>query len=140
MPLSSFHPVITEWFKSRFGNPTEAQASGWPAILQNKDTLIAAPTGSGKTLTAFLACLDQLIREGISGRLSDLCRVVYVSPLKALSNDIRRNLEEPLAEIRARAEKQGLLLTEIRVSVRTGDTPQSERRAMLRKPPHIIVT
>lgn len=140
MPLSSFHPIITEWFKSCFGKPTEAQAEGWPAILQNKDTLIAAPTGSGKTLTAFLACLDRLIREGITGILSDQCRVVYVSPLKALSNDIQRNLEEPLAEIRARAEKQGLMLPEIRVSVRTGDTPQSERRAMLRKPPHIIVT
>ncbi len=140
MPLSPFHPIIAEWFTNRFGKPTEAQAEGWPAILQNKDTLIAAPTGSGKTLTAFLACLDRLIREGIINDLSDQCRVVYVSPLKALSNDIQRNLEEPLSEIRALAEKQGLMLPEIRVSVRTGDTPQSERRAMLRKPPHIIVT
>jgi len=140
MPLSSFHPLIAKWFAERFGPPTEAQAQGWPAILQRKDTLIAAPTGSGKTLAAFLAALDGLIREGLSGTLPDQCRVLYVSPLKALSNDIQRNLEIPLAEIRALAKAEGMDLPEIRASVRSGDTPQSERRAMLRKPPHIIVT
>ncbi|MFQ5598610.1 MAG: DEAD/DEAH box helicase [Nitrospiria bacterium] len=140
MLLPSFHPIISKWFTETLGQPTEAQVKGWPAILENKDTLIAAPTGSGKTLAAFLACLDRLVREGAAGPLPDRCRVVYVSPLKALSNDIQRNLELPLAEIRGRAEKEGIPLPEIRALVRTGDTPQSERRAMLRKPPHIIVT
>ncbi|MFQ5596410.1 MAG: DEAD/DEAH box helicase [Nitrospiria bacterium] len=140
MSLAAFHPVITKWFKERFGQPTGAQSQGWPAILEGKDTLIAAPTGSGKTLAAFLAALDQLIRDGLDARLPDHCHVLYVSPLKALSNDIQRNLETPLAEIRAQAEAEGMALPEIRASVRTGDTPPSERRAMLRKPPHIIVT
>lgn len=140
MPLTSFHPIISTWFGNRFGNPTDAQAQGWPAILQNKDTLIAAPTGSGKTLAAFLACLDRLIREGISGSLPDNNRVVYVSPLKALSNDVQRNLQAPLSEIQDLAKKEGIFIPDIRVLVRTGDTPQSERRKMLRYPPHILVT
>jgi len=140
MPLSAFHPLISTWFAARFGGPTEAQAQGWPAILENQDTLIAAPTGSGKTFAAFLACLDRLFREGISGRLSEQPRVLYVSPLKALSNDVQRNLQDPLGEIRALAAESGIKVPEIRVSVRTGDTPQSERRAMLRKPPHILIT
>ncbi len=140
MALSSFHPLISNWFEQRFGRPTSAQAEGWPAILKHQDTLIAAPTGSGKTLAAFMACLDRLVREGLSGTLSDRPSVVYVSPLKALSNDVQRNLETPLQEIKALAEERGIALPEIRTWVRTGDTPQSERRAMLKNPPHIIIT
>ncbi|NOY85424.1 MAG: DEAD/DEAH box helicase, partial [Nitrospirae bacterium] len=140
MPLTSFHPIIASWFAERFLQPTEAQAAGWPAILKNQDTLIAAPTGSGKTFAAFLACLNRLFCEGISGRLPDRPRVLYISPLKALSNDIQRNLEEPLEAITKRAEASGLFVPQIRVLVRTGDTPQSERRAMLKKPPHILIT
>ena len=96
MPLSQFHPLVQDWFRERFDAPTEAQAQGWPAIAQGRHTLIAAPTGSGKTLAAFLTCLDGLVREGLNGGLPDQTQVVYVSPLKALSNDIHRNLEDPL--------------------------------------------
>jgi len=140
MPLSSFHPLIAKWFVQRFAAPTEAQRRGWPPILEDRDTLIAAPTGSGKTLAAFLACLDHLIRDGISGRLTDQTSVVYISPLKALSNDVQRNLQVPLTEIRKLAHDEGIPLPEIRVLVRTGDTPASERQAMTRRPPHILVT
>jgi ATP-dependent helicase Lhr and Lhr-like helicase len=140
MSLSNFHPLISKWFTQRFAAPTEAQRLGWPSVLEDRDTLIAAPTGSGKTLAAFLACLDRLIREGISGRLTDRTPVVYVSPLKALSNDVQRNLQAPLAEIRKLAHDEGISLPEIRVLVRTGDTPASERQAMTRRPPHILVT
>ncbi|MBI3596311.1 MAG: DEAD/DEAH box helicase [Nitrospirae bacterium] len=138
--MESFHPLITKWFSQRFGGPTEAQRLGWPSILEGRDTLIAAPTGSGKTLAAFLACLDRLVRDGISGELTDRTHVVYVSPLKALSNDVQRNLEVPLTEIRKLAHDEGIPLPEIRVLVRTGDTPASERLAMTRRPPHILVT
>ena len=138
--LARFHPVVNRWFTERFGTPTEPQAQGWPEIQNGRDTLIAAPTGSGKTLSAFLACLDELVREGMSGELEDRTRVVYVSPLKALSNDIRKNLDEPLAELRAMAAKMWVKLPEVRTAVRTGDTPQSERAAMLRKHPHILIT
>ncbi len=140
MSLSAFHPLISTWFKKRFGAPTSAQAEGWPAILKHQDTLIAAPTGSGKTLAAFMACLDQLVCAALAGTLSDRPSVLYVSPLKALSNDVQRNLETPLQEIRALAAKEGIVLPEIRAWVRTGDTPQSERRSMLKRPPHIIIT
>lgn len=140
MALSPFHPIIATWFTRRFGAPTEAQSKGWPAILAYKDTLIAAPTGSGKTLAAFLACLDRLLREGIAGPLSPHPRVLYISPLKALSNDVQRNLQTPLEEIRALASAEGIHFPEIRIGVRTGDTPQNERRTMLRKPPHILIT
>src|SRR5689334_11343120 len=102
--------------------------------------LICAPTGSGKTLAAFLACLDRMIREGLSGRLEDRMQVVYVSPLKALANDVRKNLLDPLAELRSLADAEGLSLPEIRTAVRTGDTPQHERQKMSRKPPHVLVT
>ena len=128
-----FHPAVAKWFEEKFGTPTEPQALGWPRIQAGEDTLIAAPTGSGKTLAAFLACLDSMIREGAA--LRDEMQVLYVSPLKALANDVRKNLLEPLAELRAFPE-----VPEIRAAVRTGDTPQSERQAMLRQPPHVVVT
>jgi ATP-dependent Lhr-like helicase len=135
-----FHPIIARWFQNRFGEPTEPQRLGWPEILANRNTLITAPTGSGKTLAAFLVCIDRLLRQAIDGTLTDATQVVYVSPLKALSNDVRRNLEVPLREIRDVAAAEGVELPEIRVLVRTGDTPQSERQAMSRRPPHILVT
>ena len=140
MPLSGFHPIIQAWFREKFAEPTQAQAQGWPAIAQGRHTLIAAPTGSGKTLAAFLTCLDRLVRAGLQGTLPTQTEVVYVSPLKALSNDIHRNLEEPLAEIAALAQRMGTPLPEIRVAVRTGDTLAAERRAMAKQPPHILIT
>ncbi len=138
--LSWAHPLVADWFMARFGSATEPQEQGWPYILAGETTLISAPTGSGKTLTAFLACIDRLVRKAIRGELKDETDVVYISPLKALSNDIQKNLEVPLAEICALAEKRGTRLTPIRVAVRTGDTLAHERQAMLRKPPHILVT
>ena len=140
MSLSQFHPLVQTWFRGQFEAPTEAQELGWPAISKGRHTLIAAPTGSGKTLAAFLSCLDGLVRDGLNGGLPDQTRVVYVSPLKALSNDIERNLATPLSGISSLAEQDGLALEEIRVAVRTGDTPQSERRAMAKHPPHILIT
>src|SRR5262249_50376610 len=128
------------WFRGRFGDPTDAQARGWPEIMAGRNTLIAAPTGSGKTLAAFLACLDRLLREAVDRQLADGVRVVYVSPLKALSNDIHRNFEVRLAEWRALAESEGHAPLPIRAMVRTGDTPTRDRAAMLRRPPHILVT
>jgi ATP-dependent Lhr-like helicase len=138
--LAWAHPLIQEWFASRFNSPTEPQEQGWPAILAGKSTLICAPTGSGKTLAAFLACIDRLIRKGLGGGLQDRTEVLYVSPLKALSNDIRKNLEAPLSEITALAAQRGLSLPPIRAAVRTGDTLMPERRAMIKRPPHILVT
>ena len=140
MPLSSFHPVIQRWFRSRFDAPTEAQAAGWPAIAQGRHTLIAAPTGSGKTLTAFLTCIDQLVRQGMDAGLPDATQVVYVSPLKALSNDIQKNLATPLEEIAALAEEMGAPIPQITTAVRTGDTPASERQKLAKRPPHILIT
>src|SRR5215212_5316361 len=140
MPLSSFHPVISTWFADRFGSPTDAQAQSWPAILRGEHTLVAAPTGSGKTLAAFLASIDGLFRQAVENNLPDETQVVYVSPLKALSNDIHRNLQEPLEQIRAASLAAGLAPRSIRVAVRTGDTPPAQRQAMLRKAPHILVT
>jgi ATP-dependent Lhr-like helicase len=140
MPLEVFYPLIRDWFRERFGEPTEPQQLAWPPIAAGEHTLIAAPTGSGKTLAAFLVCLDRLWRTWLAGNLEDRCYVVYVSPLKALSNDIDRNLQAPLAELRARAEAEGLEAPPIRTAVRTGDTPAKERQAMLKNPPHIIVT
>ena len=134
------HPLVAEWFVSRFGTPTEPQEQGWPHILAGRTTLISAPTGSGKTLAAFLACIDRLVRKALAGHLSDRTEVLYVSPLKALGNDIQKNLEMPLGEILALAGERGLLMPEIRTAVRTGDTLQPERRAMLKRPPHILVT
>ncbi len=138
--LAWAHPVTAEWFVTRFGTPTEPQVQGWPAILEGKPTLISAPTGSGKTLAAFLVCIDRLFRRAIEGALRPTTQVVYVSPLKALSNDIQKNLEEPLGEIQQLAFERGYLSMEIRTGVRTGDTLQRERAAMLRNPPHILVT
>ncbi len=141
MPLPQFHPAVQAWFAAAFPHgATQAQLDAWPAIASGGHALIAAPTGSGKTLAAFLAAIDSLVREGAEGRLRDVTRVVYVSPLKALSNDIQRNLEAPLAGISAEVIRQGLQAPEIRAQVRTGDTSQSERAAMRRQPPHILVT
>ena len=140
MVLHDFHPAVARWFERRFGTPTPAQAAAWPHIRAGRDTLVAAPTGSGKTLTAFLSALDDLVRRGVAGDLPDETAVVYVSPLKALSNDIRANLEEPLAGIRAELQSLGLPDVDIRTAVRTGDTPQRERQQSLRRPPHILVT
>ena len=140
MSLKELHPLVRDWFLSRFDAPTEAQQQGWPAIARGRHTLIAAPTGSGKTLAAFLMCIDALVRRALTGDLPDTTQVVYVSPLKALSNDISKNLEAPLSEIQALAEERGLLLPEIRAAVRTGDTPSSERTKMAKRPPHILIT
>ena len=116
------HPLVQDWFVARFGTPTEPQAQGWPHILAGKTTLISAPTGSGKTLAAFLTCIDRLVRKALSGDLTNRTEVLYVSPLKALSNDIQKNLETPLGEILLLAGERGLLMPEIRTAVRTGDT------------------
>ncbi|HTI06656.1 MAG TPA: DEAD/DEAH box helicase [Gemmatimonadales bacterium] len=140
MSLSRFHPAIERWFSGRFTEPTEPQRRAWPLIQQGADVLIAAPTGSGKTFAAFLSAIDGLVRQGLSGELRDEIQVVYVSPLKALSNDVQKNLAEPLAEIRRALAEQGLQDVAVRTLVRTGDTPQSERQAMLKQPPHILVT
>ncbi len=138
--LAWAHPVVRDWFTRRLGSPTEPQEQGWPRILAAEDTLISAPTGSGKTLAAFLACIDRLVRKALTGELQDRTEALYVSPLKALGNDIQKNLEDPLREIMELAGAQGLLMPEIRAAVRTGDTLQPERRAMLKRPPHILVT
>ncbi len=138
--LSWAHPLVQEWFVSRFGTPTEPQEQGWPHILAGHTTLISAPTGSGKTLAAFLACINRLVVKALAGELRDRTEVLYVSPLKALGNDIQKNLEVPLGEILQMAGERGLLMPEIRTAVRTGDTLMKERRAMLKRPPHILVT
>ncbi|HVD93911.1 MAG TPA: DEAD/DEAH box helicase [Vicinamibacterales bacterium] len=140
MSLSRFHPLVRRWFTSTLGEPTAAQSRGWASIHDQHHTLIAAPTGSGKTLAAFLAAIDELTREAIAAPLPDEVRVVYVSPLKALSADIHKNLAEPRRGIRRLAEEDGLEPPRITAAVRTGDTSQSERAAMLRTPPHILVT
>src|SRR5467141_1473349 len=144
LPLASrlewAHPIVRDWFVGRFGTPTEPQEEGWPQILAGKTTLISAPTGSGKTLAAFLICIDRLVRKAIGGELTDCAEVLYVSPLKALSNDIQKNLEIPLGEILQLAVQRGIVMPEIRTAVRTGATLAHERRAMLVRPPHILVT
>src|SRR5882762_10489462 len=139
-PLSWAHSLVAEWFTKKFGTPTEPQELGWPHILAGRTTLISAPTGSGKTLAAFLACIDRLVRKALEGDLRDRTEVLYISPLKALGNDIQKNLEVPLGEILQMAGERGLLMPQIRTAVRTGDTLAHERRAMLRCPPHILVT
>jgi len=140
--LASFHPAVRAWFERSFpGGPTEAQAQGWPAIAQGRDTLIAAPTGTGKTLAAFLVCIDRLYRRfEVQGELADETQLVYVSPLKALGVDVQQNLARPLREIADLALELGLPAPSIRVLVRSGDTPASERAAMLRRPPHLLIT
>lgn len=139
-PASTFHPAVTAWFNRTFSAPTTAQAEAWPSIQAGKHTLIAAPTGSGKTLAAFLAAIDSLVRQGVAGELKDETQVLYVSPLKALSNDIQRNLQAPIAGIAAELAARGLPELAIRTWVRTGDTPPGEREKMRRRPPHIVVT
>ncbi|HXT65777.1 MAG TPA: DEAD/DEAH box helicase, partial [Nitrospiraceae bacterium] len=140
MSLSRFHPLIAEWFHSQVGRPTDVQVQAWPAIQSGTDALIAAPTGSGKTFAAFLSCIDRLFKEALARELDDHTQVLYVSPLKALSNDIQKNLQQPLAEIGNAALSAGLLMPELRVLVRTGDTPMTERQQMLKRSPHILVT
>jgi ATP-dependent Lhr-like helicase len=135
-----FHPAVAAWFDKSFAAPTAAQAQAWPAFQAGRHVLIAAPTGSGKTLAAFLAAIDALVRQGLEGELPDETQIVYVSPLKALSNDINRNLEAPLAGIREALQAQGLPDVDIRTWVRTGDTPPGERERMRRSPPHIVFT
>jgi ATP-dependent Lhr-like helicase len=140
MSLSAFHPLVSEWFDKTLGAPTPAQQRGWQAIRDARHTLIAAPTGSGKTLAAFLAAIDDLVREGLDTALPDEIRILYVSPLKALSADIHKNLAEPRRGIRQLAEARGLNAPRITAAVRTGDTTQAQRAAILRTPPHILVT
>lgn len=140
--LKGFHPAVSAWFHNTFPSATSAQAQAWPLIRQRRSTLIAAPTGSGKTLTAFLAVLDDLVQQGLAngGHLPEQTQVVYVSPLKALSNDIQINLQNPLAGITEHLQRLGLPPLEIRTAVRTGDTPQKDRAQMRKKSPHILVT
>src|SRR5246500_4423541 len=138
--LAWAHPLVQDWFVRRFGTPTEPQEQGWPHILAGRTTLISAPTGSGKTLAAFLACIDRLVRKALAGQLQDRTEVLYISPLKALGNDIQKNLEAPLGEILQLASDRGLMMPEIRTAVRTGDTLMHERQKMLKRPPHILVT
>src|SRR5215831_7311039 len=140
MPLTRFHPLIADWFKSSVGVPTDVQRAAWPAIQSGQDALIAAPTGSGKTFAAFLSCIDHLFKQALARDLDDHTQVLYVSPLKALSNDIQKNLQQPLAEIGNAAMSAGILMPELRVLVRTGDTPLTDRQRMLKRPPHILVT
>ncbi|MDE0194657.1 MAG: DEAD/DEAH box helicase, partial [bacterium] len=139
--LNLFHPAVATWFRGAFAAPSPAQREAWPAIKAGSHTLIAAPTGSGKTLAAFLCAIDELVREAAAGALEDETRVVYVSPLKALSNDIERNLQAPLQGVCALLQDSGeVAAAEIRAGLRTGDTPASVRTAMTRRPPHIVVT
>src|SRR5512138_2507425 len=140
MQLPGFHPLVSRWFLDDVGEPTAAQRRGWEAIRSRRHTLIAAPTGSGKTLAAFLTAIDSLVREGLERPLPDEVRVVYVSPLKALSADIHKNLAEPRRALRRLAEDLGTEVPRITAAVRTGDTTAAERAAMLRRPPHILVT
>ncbi|MEJ2007060.1 MAG: DEAD/DEAH box helicase [Acidobacteriota bacterium] len=134
------HPLVHDWFVGRFGAPTEPQEQGWPHIVAGRDVLISAPTGSGKTFAAFLACIDGLVRQGLEGALPGHVEVLYVSPLKALGNDVHKNLEIPLRGIMDLAGRRGMALPEIRTAVRSGDTLAPERRAMLKRPPQILVT
>src|SRR6266403_1366125 len=140
MPLANFDPLVREWFASRFRNVTEPQRLGWPEIQAGRDVLISAPTGSGKTLAAFLTAIDALVRKAREGELANRTEVLYVSPLKALSNDIHKNLEIPLAGVAEQARLQGVALAPIRAAVRTGDTPAYERARMSKQAPHVLVT
>ena len=140
MPLSHFHPVARDWFSRHLGAPTPAQEQAWPAIKAGRHTLISAPTGSGKTLAAFYAVIDNLLWEGQGEALPAATKILYISPLKALSNDIHRNLEVPLQGLAEQLRLEGYAPVDIRVAVRTGDTPAAERQRMLKNPPHILVT
>ncbi|MFN2564693.1 MAG: DEAD/DEAH box helicase, partial [Gemmatimonadaceae bacterium] len=138
--LASFHPVVRDWFRQTLGEPSEPQRRGWPAIAGGDHALILAPTGTGKTLAAFLWELNAFITEGLEAPLANAIHLLYISPLKALNNDVQRNLERPLAQLRDRFERAGHAFPEIRVAVRTGDTPASARARMLRQTPHILIT
>ncbi|HYG60285.1 MAG TPA: DEAD/DEAH box helicase, partial [Symbiobacteriaceae bacterium] len=138
MPLSSFHPVVRAWFEETFGSPSPPQARGWPVIARGENALVLAPTGSGKTLAAFLKCLDQLYQENVGEKAG--VQVLYVSPLKALNNDIHKNLDVPLKGIEAKARAMGVALPRLTTAVRTGDTKQKDRQAMLKRPPHVLIT
>src|SRR3989441_10444481 len=140
MHFLQFHPAVARWFEQTFRSPTQPQARGWPAIQSGRHVLISAPTGSGKTLSSFLASLDALFREGTTAELPDETQIVYVSPLKALSNDIRKNLQEPLAGIRSLLHETEDREIDVRAEVRTGDTTAAQRQALVKKPPHILVT
>ena len=140
MPLKGFHPLVEQWFNQNFNGPSEIQSLAWPEILNGRNVLLSAPTGSGKTLAAFLAVLNDLFERSLNGKLEDRTQVVYVSPLKALSNDIHRNLQVPLKGIKALLEQHGYPHAGIRAMVRTGDTPATERAKMVRTPPHVLVT
>ena len=140
MAISHFHPAVRNWFTKQFPEPTEPQKLAWPSIASGHHTLIAAPTGSGKTLAAFLSAINDLVERGVSGDLKDETYVVYVSPLKALSNDIQRNLQQPLLGVQEQIERLGLTQFQIRTWVRTGDTSAKDRASMKRQPPHIVVT
>jgi len=140
MSLSKFNPVCRAWFEACIGEPTPAQQDAWPAIQAGRHTLISAPTGSGKTLAAFYGVINDMLERGMNNTLSDGVQVVYVSPLKALSNDIHRNLEIPLDGIAEQLHLHGQAPVDIKIAVRTGDTPQSERQKMAKNPPHILVT
>ena len=139
-PLDGFHPIVREWFRDALGEPSEPQRGGWPAIARGEHVLVLAPTGTGKTLAAFLWGLNTLITEGLKRPLPNAVQLLYVSPLKALNNDVQRNLERPLAELRERFERAGLDFPELRIAVRTGDTPSAARQRMLRKTPHVLIT
>ena len=140
-PLLGLTPEVAAWFRKNFAAPTSAQARAWPAASAMRDVLVAAPTGSGKTLSAFLSAIDGLIREGLSpAGLPDETRVVYVSPLRALSNDIEKNLVAPLSGIRAELRERGLPEVEVRTAVRTGDTSSKDRAKTQGRPPHLFVT
>ena len=138
--LNQFHPACRNWFRARFGEPTSAQAQAWPAIKVGRHTLISAPTGSGKTLAAFYGAIDELLQRGLRNQLEGGVHVLYVSPLKALSNDIHKNLDMPLDGIAEQLHLLGLPPVDIRIGVRTGDTPANERQKMAKNPPHILVT
>ena len=140
--LANFHPVLRTWFEDTFGSPTPPQALGWPKIDRGENVLLLAPTGSGKTLAAFFKCLDFLYRKLLSGEIQEHggVQILYISPLKALNNDIYKNLQQPLNGIVEAGNTMGLFMPQITTAVRTGDTPQSERQRMRRKPPHILIT
>src|SRR6185295_3940809 len=138
MNLEMFHPAVARWFARTFPAPTEPQLQAWREIKEQRNTLIAAPTGSGKTLAAFLSAIDDLVRLAVAGKLDNTTHVIYVSPLKALSNDIQRNLQLPLEGIELELKEMGLPAANIRTLVRTGDTPAAERTAMTKRPPHIV--
>ncbi|MFL7808574.1 MAG: DEAD/DEAH box helicase, partial [Anaerolineae bacterium] len=135
-----FEPYVWSWFADTFAAPTPPQAASWPRIASGQNVLIFAPTGSGKTLAAFLWCISELFRMGRQQRLADSVYVLYISPLKALNNDVQKNLIEPLRGIRTYARRAGIEVPQVRSAVRTGDTSQRRRAAMSRRPPHILIT